>query len=947
MVLRHELASYVSSVSNVTINSNAIGDCEDFIAPMIESVKRAVGGGVSDMIFISSQMGTQKTGLISTFLNRADAAIKRPTSVLCVTSRVSLSKNMHMRLNCGVDEGDGSSAAANAREAGEVCPEDLMFYMYTDTCNFGMRERCIVSPESLRKLFDTRNGQPTLTTKVFDVIILDEFVSLILHSSSSTLNGKRPLFFAYMERCIADPSVTVVCMDAFLTPMIIEEHREFRKRRLPGSDIIVLYNKYVPVTAPGTIEWIFDPENLRVSIKNTVLTQGFREEWVRRAECSVKTRAKMQLMMCFGSKRQMEFMHRELLQLYGDVLRESDIICIDSEASGLERGTTRAPEDDEGGWGCYSVIMYTSSVQCGVNYYNKLASDIQVKLRQAVGKYASAFIDPRTCPEVIGLERAFHEARRKIHVYVCCSPASAEAEIMIQMAARSREFEKWHIYIQQTDRTAIGDSPLPTDKTSIIETFNSMDSLTHPIAESSFYEFTRFPVNRIPFETDEQYRDRSNPRAYYALRFNYDSLASVWYVLQVSIRNHSQNDYFKRCADILSLWSKPVYDGLVSGSLMAGASRVLTRDNQTSISASVAVTMQAGRDAADAAAKMRTQAAYDGIISRYAGMMISTVLKDELRVGSKAADSHTKEDGDIVRALTLLQSSGIVGIPSDPVLQVLFHEWFTTVCFGHYHTKFNSLHTEYRAYIEAGKAMLLMRAHEVMAENELRAFFFGLVKHVVTATRLIRLDGGHPAHPGYPVIDIKDIGYGDLPPTLCFRTVDLTLERFAILRPFYERTEACRLACKRYANCDIPAFISQTDDPITQYFRGGMMGEIPPLSATHQKQLVLFMRGCIMPVAGIYIEDTRAKDGGKRHRTSGHFPMMVAGVMRTVKLSYDKHTFSSVSYHVTRAEYCKKVAGVSRSNHSSSLLSPSDIAASLALSYCKNWRYRPLFFASE
>lgn len=956
---------YVPTVKNVTVDLPMIGSESAFIDPVAESIVRGARGGISDMVFVSSQMGTQKTGLLSKIIDKASSELNRAISVLCISPRLSLSMNQQMRFNSSIKVGDSLLEVINAAEMGEVSEKDTSFYLYTDQRGLHHRNRIIVSPESLKRLFPPPDSCGLIRGRAFDAIFLDEFLSLILHSDSKTLDGRRALLFSLLTRYMTDPATTVICMDAFISPEHIIEHREFRQEHLPGSDVLVLYNRYAPIKVRGKIEWVFNPKHLKTSMERLILTGGFIDEWMARndafnslsldeKETSERAPVKRQIIMCFGSRQHLEEIRASLLGNF-PALASRDILVITSESGGDARVTTRNPEDIVTGWGVYPVILYTSSVQSGVNYYNKAYHDAlercdeaqirRARLLDASIIHGTSVDTSQIDAEILECRHQMEKSRREIHVFVCCSPRSAEAEIMIQMAARSREFESWTIFIQQIGSRQ-SSSSLPVTREGIVNTFNQMAGIVHPLVTSDMMTLTRLPVKVLPGEDVDAASAREQREDYYTLRCNYGSLSSRWYYLRVLSRNLSENNYFVRCADLLSLWSDVVRECIINGDIARASDQIGTKEFQDQVSADTRIVS----DDAAASGEQRQKEIMENVLSNrvfsYAGRSVPELVELLSPKNQNDLMKRSEEDVALCKVITSCRDMGIPEIPPHGHLVDLFKDWMSVAVpiytdwirmirkFGVYNREMNS------------SAVLLMRQNDVIPENQLDNFYVCMCYQMAWWTGVLRKPGEPfgdiPAEFTRVVVPLSDAvsvmgGYQ-------FDTASLYINRRHIF-PFLVKYRTCiRVGLPRYCgDGDFPKFADTPDDVFYRYVSDGCVGECPVPVSQHIKEVVTFLIRRIFPCFGVFV--AHGRDAKNEYKVSTRKINIKGPGNSDLRVNTRQYRVRKITFDIAMAEQCRAIRQLVE-HHPGPDGTPVKATIEHAFHYpqIKNWKYSVLFF---
>lgn len=936
---RSRLDAYVAQHRNVTVDQPMIGDCSEFIDPICDSIIRGSTGGLSDLIFISSQMGTQKTGLLTNVFKRADAALKKCISVLCITPRITLSYNMLTRFNADISPDNTDLSVVIANEMGEHSELDRAFYLYTDQKGLSHRSRIVISPESLKRLFQ-KAELGTIQMRRFDLIILDEFVSTILHSDSKTLNDRRPLFFSYLSAAIGDQRTTIVCMDAFMCPVIIEEHRLFRKRLRSDLDTLVLYNRHAPITEKGRVRWVFDPYQLKAMLHQLIVT-SYQTEWIARS-VDPSLPITMQIIMCFGSIDHMHATYEELLLTYGAWLKESDILCIDSGSGGDAKMTTKRPEDPLTGWGIYSVVMYTSSVQSGVNYYNKPYYDAIAELERLQARGAD-------CVQ-IGRQRAKIEScKRTIHVFLCCSSRSAEAEIMVQMGARSREFATWTIYIQQCDRNSTLLEYLPVDKDGILNTFNSMGGVTHALIESGSIRMTSICTKILPGETLAEATKREKSEDYYHLAFEYGSLSSVWYYIRNMIRNQSENNYLLRCADILTLWNTAVLEFFESGNFHIQSEALKSPQAQQTINRNQKLLTEEAKMNADARRSRKINDALTVRIPEYKGKKISEAM--EMLKPGDMMDSVGMATADI---LGMCVTMGIPQIPSLPHTRELFEDWMIDM--SEVYKRWATSMRQFGLYNKVGHSNMLLqiRQSDIQPENILANFYYCTCFLLCHWCEIFPRPKNHVEGEFYPMrVPTTDRSSSHFRPIEFSTDAVFRNARDIFLHICRYRTSLSMVITKYGNGAQMPAFLSNPEDPFILYQMRGGIGPVPDITATHMKSLIPFLVRGIFPCAGVFLE------GYSRHKRSPD------GSMTKIRLKPKKTTTTTagdipgtknrrsitiyaaeeITYDIAKAEECRAIRETVETR---TVEDGPPVKATIEFAFGRpfidTWKYAPLFF---
>jgi hypothetical protein len=164
-------------------------------------------GGI---LAIKSPLGSGKTELIKTLLRTKF----KKSNVLCITPRISLAQDLHGKLNKGAEE-------------------VAQFEIYTDKdLKISEQTRIIIQFDSLKKLLDNNERH-----KKYEVVIIDEFISLLHHMISDNLRLKAAELYSFLRKLVKEAKYTFV-MDGLLSIEAIDILKDFDK------PITKLYNEY-------------------------------------------------------------------------------------------------------------------------------------------------------------------------------------------------------------------------------------------------------------------------------------------------------------------------------------------------------------------------------------------------------------------------------------------------------------------------------------------------------------------------------------------------------------------------------------------------------------------------------------------------------------------------------------------------------------------------------
>lgn len=283
-------------------------------------------------LFIHSPLGTAKTHLIQQIIEYLTTNRPEMERILAFVMRQSLARSLGERLDLEV---------------------------YLDEEHRGQLHnlyRLIISQESSSKL-ERGHGEWTLP----HMGVWDEIGSNVANATSPTLNGKRIAYLDKKSTMLSARDCFNIFMDANVDDQLLKVLTTFCKDK-PIYHLVNTHLLKIPIhLTPNLMNaWKFFKRDV----------EEFSQHWKDIAEVEDR-KADKQIVMAFGSKDQLNAFKFHITKTF-DFVKEADILMLTSESNDKDRKTTGNPTKD---WAKYYIIMYTSSVLCGVNYDR---SDLEV-----------------------------------------------------------------------------------------------------------------------------------------------------------------------------------------------------------------------------------------------------------------------------------------------------------------------------------------------------------------------------------------------------------------------------------------------------------------------------------------------------------------------------------------------------------------------------------------
>jgi len=276
-------------------------------------------------LFIHSPLGTAKTHLIQQIIEYVTEHRPEMERIVAFVMRQSLARSLGERL-------------------------DLELYL--DEEHRGQLHnlyRLIISQESSSKL-EKGGGQWVLP----HIGVWDEIGSAADNITSTTLNGKRAAYMDKMGTMLSAKDCFNVFMDANIDEPLLRVLKTFCN----GKPIYHLVNSHlldIPIhLSPNLMNiWNFFKKDV----------EEYTPHWTEIAENEERVATK-QIVLTFGSLKHLNCFKAHIVKSFACV-KDADILVLSSESNDKDRKTTGNPAKD---WAKYFIIMYTSSVLCGVNY---------------------------------------------------------------------------------------------------------------------------------------------------------------------------------------------------------------------------------------------------------------------------------------------------------------------------------------------------------------------------------------------------------------------------------------------------------------------------------------------------------------------------------------------------------------------------------------------------
>lgn len=254
---------------------------------------------------------------------------------------------------------------------------DLGFVYYQEcTDKFISDDRVICSPESYRRMqHNLSDGRRVF--KTVDLLVLDEWVTLMASLNGETMSDRRGLFYTIFERYFMVQSTQVMVMDACLDPSSIGMIQRLTSVAtvddllLGGmgfeKKIYTVYNSKRSA-APGQIKITQSLEYFRACI-NKAIAHCVRSEWeARRLEIESSShdplyehpKPRYQVIIAHSSIAKSQALHLTLMEDWPLYLNKRTCALINSTSGG---GNLRTCE-----WEDKLVIQHTSTIACGSDY---------------------------------------------------------------------------------------------------------------------------------------------------------------------------------------------------------------------------------------------------------------------------------------------------------------------------------------------------------------------------------------------------------------------------------------------------------------------------------------------------------------------------------------------------------------------------------------------------
>lgn len=330
-----------------------------------DHLKRSAGdlfdGTVVDgrsIFMLKSAMGSGKTTLLRRYMEGIDAYEKtlpveaKRFHIVIVICRRALGK---MYINM-------------LRDLGFVLYQESQERYITD-------DRVICSPESYRRMqHNMSDGRRVF--KTVDLLVLDEWITLMSSLNGETMSERRGLFYTIFERYFVVQSTQVLVMDACLDPPSIGMIKRLTQTPVVNDPfsiegfekkIYTIYNSKRSAM-PGQIKITQSLEFFHAAI-NKAIQHCVRNEWENRRVLMaasagdpdfVPPKPSFQIIIAHASIAKSQAIHQMLLDDWPLYLDKRSCILINSASGG---GNLRTCE-----WEDKLVIQHTSTIACGSDY---------------------------------------------------------------------------------------------------------------------------------------------------------------------------------------------------------------------------------------------------------------------------------------------------------------------------------------------------------------------------------------------------------------------------------------------------------------------------------------------------------------------------------------------------------------------------------------------------
>lgn len=311
------------------------------------------------VFMVKSAMGSGKTTLLRKYLEGIDAYEK---------SLPDGSKRMHIVI------------VICRRALGKMyinMLRDLDFVYYQEAQDrFITDDRVICSPESYRRM-QHHLGDGRRVFKTVDLLVLDEWVTLMSSLNGETMSDRRGLFYTIFERYFMVQSTQVLIMDACLDPPSIGMIKRLTQSSsvddllLPGATfdkkIYTVYNckrsaEHGQIKITRSLEFFY-------ACIHKAVQYCIRREWeARRVEMETRVddpdytppKPRYQIIVAHASIAKSQALHQMLLDDYSMYLDKRSCVLVNSTSGG---GNLRTCE-----WEDKLVIQHTSTIACGSDY---------------------------------------------------------------------------------------------------------------------------------------------------------------------------------------------------------------------------------------------------------------------------------------------------------------------------------------------------------------------------------------------------------------------------------------------------------------------------------------------------------------------------------------------------------------------------------------------------
>lgn len=378
--------------------------------------------------------------------------------------------------------------------------------------SLGDHPRIIISPESLHRTLanvTVSDSESILAVPQYDIVIIDEIVSLLLHLGGKTMERKMPVFGMIVSSLFGNPTTQTIGLDAVLDNDAInfiewaispDNNENIHKKEGYSKDLYIFYNSFRPSLEKDNIVIIPGTDTVTRAVNSFIQLSYTREDGSPGDWMSPLPKTKFrrrQLILGFSSKQELMTVRDDMFRKFNFLTKQNTLSLYSDGDQADIRSASRATEL----WADKLVIFHTSTVQCGTNY------------------------DPPLCPS----DDFLVDDAYILVVLVVMSSEGILPDIGVQMILRCRKSNKIIIQCDVNPPRLL----MPTTIPEIQSLLNSNQDFLNG---NSFAGMTSDCILRtiiMDVNGDRFYRYELNPQSFFVNLFIY----------QKKKRNKAHNDY--------------------------------------------------------------------------------------------------------------------------------------------------------------------------------------------------------------------------------------------------------------------------------------------------------------------------------------------------------------------------------------------------------------------